>query len=89
MTQARITAEQTKAVEENHGRPVYLVDENGRDADLAIVRADLLKRIIPEGDLEDDFDIRETYPAQEQALASVWDDPLLDEYTEEDGEQVD
>jgi hypothetical protein len=88
MTQAKITPEQAQAVADSHGKPVYLVHENGRDADLAIVRADLLKRLVPESESEE-FDIRETYPAQEAALASVWNDPLLDEYTEVDGEPVD
>lgn len=89
MVRARITPEQTQAVAESEGLPVYLVDESGRDADLAIVRADLLTRLLPGGQSEDMFDIRETYAAQEQALATVWDDPQLDEYTEEDGTPID
>ncbi len=36
----------------------------------------------------DDFDISETYRAQELALAEIWNDPLLDEYTAEDGEPI-
>jgi len=84
MHQARLTAEQSQAVRESHGQPVYLVDDSGQDASLAIVRVDLLKRLV-----DDQFDIAETYAAQEAALARVWNDPRLDEYTSEDGYPID
>lgn len=84
MKQAKITAEQSQAVQESNGQPVYLVDESGRDASLAIVRVDLLK-LLADGD----FDIAETYEAQEEALSAVWNDPLLDEYTAADGNPID
>ena len=85
MTRATITAEQSQAVAASHGQPVFLVDESGRDAALAIVRVDLLKALV--GD--ETFDIAETYRAQETALTSVWDDPKLDDYTGEDGSPID
>ncbi len=43
MTRAKITAEQTQAIRESNGQPVYLIDDSGQDASLAIVRVDLLK----------------------------------------------
>lgn len=83
MRSPKITAEQSQAVQRSHGRPVYLVDESGADASLAIVRVELLRTL-----LGDDFDITDTYQAQETALAAVWDDPQLDEYTDNDGTPV-
>jgi hypothetical protein len=85
MTRATITNEQFQAVAASGGRPVYLVDETGKDAALAIVRVDLLEAFAENSG----FDIRDTYPAQEAALASIWDDPLLDEYTCQDGSPID
>ena len=84
MHQARVTAEQTQAMRESNGQPVYLVDDSGQDASLAIVRVDLLKRLV-----DDQFNIAETYAAQEAALSEVWNDPKLDEYTCEDGTPID
>jgi hypothetical protein len=84
MTQAKITAEQSLAVQASNGQPVYLVDDAGRDASLAIVKIDLLRTLAG-----DDFNIADTYTAQEAALSRVWSDPLLDEYTDEDGSPID
>jgi hypothetical protein len=85
MERAKITAEQSRAVQQSKGQPVRLVDDSGRDTAVAIVRLDLLKSLAG-----DDFDIAETYPAQEAALASIWDNvPQLDEYTDEDGFAID
>ncbi len=84
MTRAKITAEQTQAIRESNGQPVYLIDDSGQDASLAIVRVDLLKLLT-----DDEFNIAETYAAQEAALAMVWNDPQLDEYTAEDGSPID
>ena len=84
MNRARITAEQSQAIRESAGQPVYLVDDSGQDASLAIVPVDLLKLLA-----SDEFDIAETYAAQEAALSEVWSDPQRDEYTEEDGTPID
>ena len=84
MNRAKITAEQSQAIRESNGQPVYLVDDAGQDALLAIVRVDLLKILA-----DDEFNIAETYAAQEAALSKVWNDPQLDEYTEEDGSPID
>ena len=80
MHRARITSEQSQAVQESHGQPVFLVNDAGQDASLAIVPVKLLNRLV-----DDQFDIAETYEAQETALSQVWDDPRLDEYKCKDG----
>ena len=84
MNRAKITAEQSQAIQDSNGLPVSLVDEAGRDTSLAIVRVDLLKLLA-----DDDFNIAETYAAQEAALSKVWSDPQLDEYTDQDGTPID
>ena len=66
MTRAKITAEQSLAIQRSNGQPVYLIDDAGRDASLAIVRVDLLKMLAG-----DDFDIAETYAAQEAANSAL------------------
>jgi hypothetical protein len=84
MNRAKITAEQSQAIRESNGRPVYLVDELGQDASLAIVRVDLLRRLA-----DHEFNIADTYEAQEAVLSKIWNDPQLDEYTDEDGAPID
>jgi len=84
MDQPKITAEQNQAVQQSDGRPVYLVDESGKEASVALVRVELLQTLIG-----GPFDIADTYPAQDTALASVWEDPKLDEYSDQDGSPID
>jgi hypothetical protein len=84
MNQARITAEQSQAVRESAGRHVYLVDDSGQNTSVAIVPVELLQLIA-----NCEFDIAETYAAQEAALSKVWSDSRLDEYTDEDGSPID
>lgn len=85
MERAKITAEQNKAVQNSKGRPVRLIDDAGNDTSVAIVRLELLQTLAGE-----DFDIADTYPAQETALASIWgNEPQLDEYTDQDGSPID
>ena len=62
---------------------MHLVDANGNEVPVAIVRVELLQMLAG-----DQFDIADTYPAQEAGLASVWDDAQLDEYTEQDGSPI-
>jgi hypothetical protein len=83
MNRAKITAEQSQAIQDSNGQPVYLVDDAGRDSSLAIVRVDLLKIVT-----DNEFNIAETYAAQEAALSKVWSDPKLDEYTDQDGSPI-
>jgi len=78
MEKAKITDEQREALRHSKGQPVRLVDEAGNDVPVAIVRLELLQTIMGE-----EFDIADTYKAQEAALASVWgNEPQLDEYTD-------
>ena len=85
MERAKITDEQSKAVQKSNGQPVRLVDASGNDTSVAIVRLELLQTLTG-----DDTDIADTYPAQETALASVWgNEPQLDEYTDQDGSPID
>ena len=70
-------------MQQSNGQPVILVDDSGKDMAVAIVRLELLQTLVG-----DDFDISDTYAAQETALASVWGDPQLDEYTDQDGSPV-
>jgi hypothetical protein len=85
MERAKITAEQSRAVEKSKGQPVRLVDEGGNDTSVAIVPIELLQALTG-----DEFSIAETYPAQEAALAAIWgNEPELDEYTDQDGSPID
>ncbi len=84
MEKARITDEQSRAIQHSKGEPVRLVDEAGNDMPVAIVRVELLHMVMGE-----DLNIADTYAAQETALASVWgNNPRLDEYTDKDGSPV-
>ena len=47
-----------------------------------LVTAETFDRLRPL--LEEDFEVRETYAAQDAALAKVWDDPELDAYADYD-----
>jgi hypothetical protein len=85
MERATITVEQTQAIQRSKGQPVRLVDASGNDTSVAIVRLDLLQALAGE-----EINIADTYPAQEAALASIWEnEPELDEYTDQDGSPID
>jgi len=84
MNQPKLTAEQSAALLQSNGRPVYLLDEVGNETSVVLVRVELLKTLVGE-----EFDIADTYPAQDSALAAVWGDPKLDEYSDQDGSPVD
>lgn len=65
------------------GEPIELVDDQSHDRYI-VLPAEAFERIkallTP-----DEFDIRETYAAQDSALASAgWDDPELDVYNDYD-----
>jgi hypothetical protein len=62
--------------------PIHLVDEHGRTTHV-VISAEAYSRL--RALLEDEpFDVRDTYAAQSQALAKVWDDPELDLYNDYD-----
>lgn len=76
------TNEMQRALDETHGGPVYVMDTDGSVTHV-VIAADIFQRL--QGLIgEQAFDVRDTYEAQEKALASVWDDPALDIYNDYD-----
>ena len=70
-----ISPEIRQALDESVGGPVFLVDAaNGEE--MVLLRADAY------GALAREFEISDTYPAQDRALAGIWDDPSLDDYND-------
>ena len=66
-----------------HGeRPIRLVNPDTQRV-YVLLEASVFERV--KALLSDDaFDVRDTYAAQDAALAKVWDDPELDDYAEYD-----
>ncbi len=69
-------------MEQQGGRPIQVGDPATQKV-YVIIAGDLYDKLRPLFD-DDDFDIRETYPAQDAALAKVWSDPELDIYNDYD-----
>jgi hypothetical protein len=79
----KLSNEQRRALEEQHGGPVFVVDSDTQQQ-YVLLPADTYQRIRALID-EDALDIRETYPMQEQVAASAgWDDPAMDDYNDYD-----
>jgi len=77
MTQL-LTEEQAHAIAARPDEPVRLVDPK-TDEVFVLVRAEVYERV--RSLLEDDYDIRETYPAQfTSAMRAGWGDPAMDDY---------
>ncbi len=79
----KLSNEQRQAIDEQPGQPVYVVDANTQEKWV----------LVPDGTYQkiralignDTFDIRETYPLQEQAAGAVgWDDTAMDDYNNYD-----
>ncbi|WP_425397523.1 hypothetical protein [Aeoliella sp.] len=87
MTRATITTEQAAALVASGGGPVFLVDETGKEMQVAMVRVEFLRPLL--GADISEGDVSETYAAQQAAITPIWDDPMLDEYTSDDGTPVD
>jgi hypothetical protein len=81
----QLSSEQQLALEEGGGRPIEVVHPGSQKMYVLISR-ELYARLLP---LFEDkaFDIRETYAAQDAALAKVWDDSELDLYNDYDAHQ--
>lgn len=78
----RITDEQREAIRQHPGQPVEVRDEQTGQV-CFLLTADTFARVQPL--LSDEpFDVRESYAAQDEALAKVWDDPELDVYNDYD-----
>ena len=69
-----------QALEAAPTTPIYLVDEQGR-ATHVVISADAYQRLRALLDVEP-VDVRDTYEAQSQAFAKIWDDPELDLYND-------
>ncbi len=78
-----LSSEQRQALAEHPGEPVELFDELSR-ARYVLVPAEQFERIKALLTNEE-FDVRESYVAQSDALAAAgWDDPELDVYNDYD-----
>ncbi|HEY3396002.1 MAG TPA: hypothetical protein VGK58_25085 [Lacipirellulaceae bacterium] len=78
-----LSAEQRQAIADHPGEAVEIVDEvsQARFVLLPAEQFDRIKALFS----NDDFDVRETYAAQNSALAAAgWDDPELDIYNDYD-----
>jgi hypothetical protein len=68
-----LSSELLEALNQAAGAPIFLLDPTtGQQA--VVLKAEAYQA------LSDGFDIRETYPAQDAALAAVWDDPEMNDY---------
>ena len=78
-----LSDEQRTALEQQAGAPLY-VNDPLTQLQYVLIPAEVYQRV--RGLIEaDDFDVAETYVAQERALAEAgWDDPALDAYNDYD-----
>jgi hypothetical protein len=71
---------------QQHGnKPVPVIDPE-TNAVYFLVSGEAFERLRALFD-DEPFDVRETYAAQDAALAKVWDDPALDVYNDYDARQ--
>jgi hypothetical protein len=79
----QLTMEQHADLEQHGDKPVPVVDPVNQKV-YFLVAGEMYHRLKCLFD-EEPFDIRETYVAQEQAFAKIWDDPALDVYPGDGG----
>jgi hypothetical protein len=77
----RLSDELQQAIADQGDRPMRVVHPRTHKV-YVLVTAETFDRLKPL--LDDDFEVRETYAAQDAALAKVWDDPELDAYADYD-----
>jgi hypothetical protein len=77
----RLSEEQHQEVAREGNRPIATVDP-GTQKVYYLVAAEIFERVRTL--LGDAFDIRDTYAAQDAALAKVWSDSELDAYADYD-----
>ena len=78
-----LSSEQRQAVADQPGQPVELIDDVSH-ARYVLIPAEQFERIKALV-ANDEFDVRESYAAQSDALAAAgWDDPELDIYNDYD-----
>jgi len=78
----KLTIEQHAELEQHGNTPMPVLDPINQKV-YFLVSGEMFERVRALFD-EETFDIRETYAAQEAALAKVWDDPALDVYNNYD-----
>ena len=81
MEKPHLSDEQLNALaQQPPGQPLYVVGSNDNDQYVLLNAKEYQKyRALFESD---DFDISETYGAQEQALGEAWSAPGLDDYND-------
>jgi len=77
----KITDEMREALRDESRQPVQLEDEQTH-LRYVLLPLDVYQRV--QSILGNDFDISDTYAAQDQALSQVWSDPALDAYSKYD-----
>lgn len=77
----KLTDEMREALRDESRRPVQVEDEQSHRL-YVLLPLEVYLRVRPI--LRDDFDISDTYAAQDEALARVWDDPELNVYDDYD-----
>jgi hypothetical protein len=80
----KLTDEQRTAVEECGGRPVTVVDPNSNQLFYLLSQEQFSQ--IQSLLVVDEWDVKETYVAQQEAFREIWDDPALDVYNGVEGE---
>ena len=73
-----LTTEQRNDLQQHGNQPVPVVDPETNTV-YFLVAKEVFERFRTVF-ADDTFDIRETYAAQDAALAKIWDDPALDVY---------
>ena len=85
--QPKISDEQREALKQEPDRPLYVIDKNSNDQ-YVLLSADDYRHFQALFET-DQFDISETYAAQEQAVRKVWDEPILDDYNDYEDHRTD
>lgn len=78
----KLTDEMREALRDKTRLPVQVEDEQTHER-YVLVLLEVYQHVRPIF-RDDDLDIADTYVAQDEALATVWDDPELDVYDDYD-----
>jgi hypothetical protein len=78
----KLTDEMREALRDKARLPVQVEDEQTHER-YVLLPLEVYRRVRPIFRGED-FDVTDTYAAQDEALAKVWDDPELDVYDDYD-----
>jgi hypothetical protein len=75
----KLSKAQQREIEKQGDKPIEVLHPETQKV-YVLIAGDIYERLRQLFD--DRFDIRETYAAQDEALAKVWDDPELDVYND-------